>query len=98
MRKIIETGETLRLYLDYTDIDSGADIDPLVLSASYTSPDGVETEIDYPSDNFVRESAGHYFVRINAIQSGTYTYRITAQTSLLDIDVRDGKFDSEPTE
>jgi hypothetical protein len=97
MRKIIETGETLRLYLAYTDIDSGAALDPSTLVCVVSNPDDTLTTITYPSVDFVREAAGFYFIRISAAQSGTHAYKITAVFASGDIDIRDGKFDSEPS-
>jgi hypothetical protein len=97
MRKIIETGETIRLYLAYTDIDTGVALDPSTLSCVVKNPDATLTTISYPSVDFVRESAGFYFIRIPAVQAGTHAYKITAVFPSGDIDIRDGKFDSEPS-
>lgn len=97
MRKIIETGETLRLYLAYTDIDSGVPLDPSTMVCTVKAPDSTLSTISYPSADFVRESAGFYFIRIPAVQAGTHAYKITAVFPSGDIDIRDGKFDSEPS-
>jgi len=97
MRKIIESGETLRLYVDYTDVDTGEFIDPVSLVCTVRSPDGVDTPIVYPEPDFVKVAVGQYFIRILGNQVGTWRYRITAPINANDIDVRDGKFDVEPS-
>lgn len=96
MKKIIQVGETLRLYLPYADVDTGVPIDPLVLSCTMVQPSGSIINIVYPESDFVRESEGQYFVRLSGVQIGTHSYMISAQLSADDFDVRSGKFDVEP--
>lgn len=97
MKSIIQLGETLRLYLNYTDVDTGAPIDPPVLTCSVRKPDSTVEVITYPDANFTREDVGSFFVRVLGDQIGTWRYRIYAQTSINDFDVRDGIFDVEPS-
>lgn len=95
MRKIIQQGETLRLYLPYADIDTGEPVDPISLVCSVLAPDGTTQTITYPHADFVKEEQGSFFVRIAGTQVGTHAYAITAQVSVTDTDVRNGKFDVE---
>jgi hypothetical protein len=97
MRKIIELGESIRLYMGYADVDTNSAVDPIVLSAIFKRPDGTTLTITYPHTDFVREAAGEYYVRVLTTQIGTWAYRIYAETSPFDKDVRDGKFDVEPS-
>lgn len=96
MRRIIDYGETLRLYVDYTDIDSGEAVDPLSLSVEFRMPDGTTDTMAYPDTDFVRLALGSYFIRKQGILSGTHHYKITAALTIDgDADVRIGKFDVE---
>lgn len=97
MRKIISQGETLRLYIDYTDIETGIPTDPSALSAAIRRPDGSVDTLVFPHTDFQQVTTGSYFVRILGDQQGTYHYSITALVSLNDTDIRDGKFDVEAT-
>jgi hypothetical protein len=97
MRKIIELGETLRLYTEYDDLITGDPLDPPVLNCTIRKPDGTSSTITYPHEDFVREAAGLYFIRIEGTQIGTWYYRIYAEVNADDRDVRDGKFDVEPS-
>jgi hypothetical protein len=97
MRKIIELGETLRLYLPYFDVDTGAAVDPLSVTATFRKPDSTLDVVTYPDTDFVRESAGFYFIRVLGDQIGTWRYQVVAQINANDRDVRDGKFDVEPS-
>ena len=96
MRKIVEQGETLRLYLSYTDVDTGEPVDPLALTCTTQKPDGSTAVLTYPHANFVREAMGEFFIRVLCDAAGTWRYRVYAETSVLDKDVREGKFDVEP--
>lgn len=96
MRKIVELGETLRLYLGYNDIVTGETIDPPQLQGRVLQPDGTEVSFLYPSANFVRESEGNYFIRVDTPMRGTYRYEVTASYASGDVDKRGGKFDAEP--
>lgn len=95
MRKIVEVGETLRLYLPYTDINTGLPVDPPVITATVRNPDGSEAGYLYPSANFIREAEGVYFLRVPAPMRGTYRYEVTASFNSGDVDIRGGKFDAE---
>lgn len=95
MRKIVEVGETLRLYLAYNDIDTGVPIDPAFITATVKNPDATEALIEYPSANFIREGTGAFFVRIPTTMRGTHRYEIRAEFAAGDIDIRGGKFDAE---
>lgn len=97
MRKIVELGESLRLYVSYVDVDTGASVDPLSLVCTIRRPDSTLDIITYPEVDFVRESAGNYFIRVLNSQIGTHYYRIAAQVNLNDVDVRNGMFDVEPS-
>lgn len=97
MRKIIEAGETLRLYINYNDVDTGVALDPASIVATIREPDGVEYDVTYPSVNFVREQTGSYFLRVQTTIAGTHAYSVLANFASGDIDVREGKFDSEPS-
>lgn len=97
MRKIIELGESLRLYVPYDDGDTGEPLDPLSLVCTHRLPDGSVETITYPEADFVREVAGSYFIRLWGLQIGTHAYRIEAQVNISDTDVRNGKFDVEPS-
>lgn len=96
MRKIIQAGETIRLYLAYDDIESGAAIDPTALACTVRRPDQTDVVITYPDANFIREQLGSFFLRLTTAQPGTYHYEIEALFGLGDIDIRQGKFDAEP--
>ena len=96
MRAIIQQGETIRLYSDYIDVDSGDPFDPLSLTCTFKKPDGVQTIVTYPNTNFVKETVGTFFVRILGDMIGTWSYRITATINANDIDIRTGRFDVEP--
>lgn len=97
MRKIIQQGETLRLYVGYNDIETGAPLDPVSLSVLVVRPDKTTQTITYPHIDIVKIVVGDYFIRILGTQVGTWRYKINAQLNVNDIDVRDGKFDVEPS-
>ena len=89
MRKIIQLGESLRLYVDYLD-------DPTALRCEIKWPDGTGETIVYPTPDFVRETLGSYYLRLNPAMTGTHSYAIRATFSTGDEDVRSCKFDVEP--
>lgn len=96
MRRIIDYGETLRLYVDYTDIDSGEPVDPISLSVEFRLPDDTTETIAYPHADFVRVAQGSFFIRKQGVDPGTHHYKITAALTIDgDADVRIGKFDVE---
>src|SRR5574338_1310323 len=95
MRKIIQAGESLRLYLTYDDIETGAALDPSALTCSVRQPDDTLVPIEYPSADFVREGPGAYFLRVRTTMPGTHAYRVIADFPAGDTDIREGKFDVE---
>lgn len=97
MRKIIDLGETLRLYTEYEDVNTGDAIDPPVLTCMFKRPDETVETLTYPHADLVREAPGRYYVRLEGTQIGTWYYRIYAEINADDKDVRDGKFDVEPS-
>lgn len=90
MRKIIQLGETVRLYLDYL-------ADPSALTFSMKQPNGTIISATYPTTEFVRESLGNYYLRVKPTMVGTHSYVFSAVMATGDEDVRNGKFDVEPT-
>lgn len=96
MRRIVDYGETLRLYVDYADIDTGEPTDPISLAVEFRLPDNTVETMSYPHVDFVRTAQGSYFIRKQGSMGGTHHYKITAALSIQgDDDVRTGKFDVE---
>lgn len=96
MRKIIQLGESLRLYTDYFDLDTSAAIDPTLLTFTLKRPDNTVETYTYPHTNIVRVAPGEYFIRYLSDQIGTHSYNLFAQLNVDESDVRVGKFDVEP--
>ncbi len=73
--KIFDVGDAVRCRAEFRDL-AGTLIDPTTVSVSVKAPDGQITTKVYNTDpEVVRESAGKFYIDVDATASGVWHYR-----------------------
>lgn len=69
-------GELVRVTGVFTDLETGASVDPAVVKFIYRRPDEERKELVYGTDvAVVREEAGVFHIDLLAAETGTWNYR-----------------------
>lgn len=90
-----DKGTTVRIFIDWTDPDTGVPIDPNTVEFKLREPDLTVLTYEYGTDpEVVRTVAGTYYISVLLDQEGTYHWKWTGTGAINVSAVVPGDLDS----